>query len=81
MKKHGTRLAKFENNLPYGYEGGEWVYMPSLFKIQNDITDYEEVTEEDAEQIIRGFSLNYPVFYPHPYPTSTAQAETGALFV
>jgi hypothetical protein len=47
-----NRLAKIEDSIPYGYEGGEWVYMPSLIKIVNDLTDYEEIDESEANEII-----------------------------
>lgn len=47
------RLAKIvDRALAYGYEGGAWVYMPSLIKILFEITDYEEISEEEAREII-----------------------------
>jgi hypothetical protein len=49
------RLAKIEDNaLAYGYEGGSWVSMPDLLKIINDITDYDEISEDEANKIIGG---------------------------
>lgn len=49
------RLAKIEDNaLAYGYEGGDWVSMPDLLKIINDITDYDEISEDEANKIIGG---------------------------
>lgn len=49
------RLAKIEDNaLAYGYEGGAWVSMPDLLKIINDITDYDEISEDEANKIIGG---------------------------
>lgn len=36
----------------YGYQDGKWVDMPSLFKIENDITDYEDITEAEALEIM-----------------------------
>lgn len=49
------RLAKIEDNaVAYGYEGGSWVNMPDLLKIINDITDYDEISEDEANKIIGG---------------------------
>ena len=28
--------------------------MPGLWKIENDITDYEEISEKDAQDIMKG---------------------------
>ncbi len=36
----------------YGYVGGAWQLMPGLFKIENDITDYEDITEAQAKEIM-----------------------------
>lgn len=47
-----ARVAKISDGLPYGYEGGEWVFMPGLAKIQYDDTDYEEISEEEANKLI-----------------------------
>lgn len=48
------RIAKISDGLPYGYEGGEWVFMPGLSKIQHEDTDYEEISEEEANKLIGG---------------------------
>lgn len=48
-----TRIAKKENGLYYGYEKGKWVEMPGLIKIEFEITDYEEITKEEAERLIK----------------------------
>lgn len=46
------RIAKFVDNKPYGYENGEWVFMPTLYKIRNDVTnDYEEISKEEADRL------------------------------
>ena len=45
------RIAKFEDNLFYGYEKGDWVEMPGLIKIHFDITDYEEIDENEVEEL------------------------------
>ena len=46
------RIAKISNGDAYGYEGGEWISMPGLIKIQNEVTDYEEISEEEANKLI-----------------------------
>lgn len=48
------RIAKFDGVIPYGYdeEKNEWIEIPSLIKIKFDITDYEEITKEQAERLI-----------------------------
>ena len=33
-------------------ENGQWVEMPSLCKITYEITDYEDITEEEAMRLI-----------------------------
>lgn len=47
------RIAKFADGLYYGYEKGEWVSMPELIKIQEEITDYEEIDKAEAEKLIK----------------------------
>ena len=48
------RIAKFVDRLPYGWQDGQWVFMPSLTKIAWDVTaDYDEITEEEAMKLIR----------------------------
>ena len=47
------RVAKFVDNIPYGWDNGKWIYMPGLIKIQFEVTDYYEISKEEAEQIIR----------------------------
>ena len=37
----------------WGWGDGKWVEMPSLGKILFEITDYEEITEAEAEELIR----------------------------
>ena len=47
-------IAKFVGAIPYGYdkEKGEWVEMPNLIKIKFEDTNYEEITQEEAERLI-----------------------------
>ena len=48
-----TRLAKIEDHInPYGYVDGKWESMNSLIKILYEITDFDEITEEEAKQIM-----------------------------
>lgn len=47
------RIAKFEDRVPYGWQDGQWVFMPGLNKITWDVTaDYSEITEEEAMRLI-----------------------------
>ena len=53
--KDGDRLcslAVYSDGLPYAYKDGKWVFTPSLAKIQHEITDYEEISEEVANKLI-----------------------------
>lgn len=51
-----TRIAKIvDRSLAYGWDNGEWVEMPNLLKIINDITDFEEISKEEADVLIRGW--------------------------
>lgn len=55
LKKNGQvrRVAKIvDNAIAYGYDGANWVEMSNLMKIQNEITDYEPITENEAKKII-----------------------------
>ncbi|MBO4219406.1 MAG: hypothetical protein J5933_00575 [Clostridia bacterium] len=36
----------------WGWENGQWVKMPSLYKITYEITNYEDITEEEAMHLI-----------------------------
>ena len=47
-----TRLAKIDSGSAYGYENGRWVSMPGLVKIKFEVTDYEEISEEEAKKIM-----------------------------
>ncbi len=44
-------LVKYEDGDFYGYEDGDWEYNPAYSKILEEDTDYEEVSEEEAEKI------------------------------
>ena len=48
------RIAKFVGAVPYGWdkEKGEWVEMPRLIKIKFEITNYEEISKDEAERLI-----------------------------
>ena len=48
-----TRIAKIvDRALAYAWGDGKWVEMPGLLKIINDVTDYEEISKEEAENLI-----------------------------
>lgn len=48
-----TRVAKIEDGCcAYGWENGRWVSMPGLIKIRFEITDYEEISREEAMRFI-----------------------------
>ena len=48
-----TRVAKIEDgSCAYGWENGRWVSMPGLIKIRFEITDYEEISKEEAMRLI-----------------------------
>ena len=54
-KKGGRigRIAKIENGAcPYGWDQGRWIPMPGLIKINFDITDYQEIGEAEAFELI-----------------------------
>lgn len=36
----------------YGYVDGEWKLMPGLFKIEHEVTDYEDISEAEAKKIM-----------------------------
>jgi hypothetical protein len=46
-------VAKIEDGCcAYGWENGRWVSMPGLIKIRFEITDYEEISKEEAMRLI-----------------------------
>ena len=50
---HVSRIAKQEPwGVFWGWENGQWVEMPSLCKVTYEITDYEDITEEEAMRLI-----------------------------
>lgn len=51
-----NRIAKIESGGAYGWEAGGWKYMPGLTKIQNSVTDYEEISEAEAKALIKGMA-------------------------
>ena len=48
-----TRIAKIGDDGAYGWQDGKWVSMPGLHKIEWDITDFEDITQEAAERLIQ----------------------------
>jgi hypothetical protein len=48
------RVAKRgADRLYYGWDNGKWIEMPGLIKIEFDITNYREISKEEAERIIK----------------------------
>ena len=52
MDDKPTRLVQFEDHTPHVWENGDWKYSPAHIKVINDITDYDEVTKNDAIALI-----------------------------
>lgn len=51
------RIVKIvDRSSAYVYEDGKWVSRQSLIKILQDTTDFEEITKEEAEQLIKTIS-------------------------
>ena len=51
-----NRVAKIEGGCAYGWEAKGWEYMPGLIKIQNSMTDYEQISEAEANALIKGMA-------------------------
>ena len=47
-----TRLVKFEGTDPYRYEDKDWKFDARFTKILMEPTDYEEISEEEAEKVM-----------------------------
>lgn len=45
-------LAVISDKGSYAYKNGEWVFTPGLAKIQHEDTDYEEISEAEAKEIM-----------------------------
>ncbi len=43
-----TRLIKFEGTDPYRYENKDWIFDARFVKILLEPTNYEEISEEEA---------------------------------
>lgn len=54
LKRDGEvrRIAKISDGSAYGYEDGNWQPMQHLMKIQWDDTDFEEISKEEANNLI-----------------------------
>ena len=54
------RIARITDNWDAcGWENGKWVSMPGLLKIQHDITDYEDITEEEAMKLVADQTVKF----------------------
>ena len=49
-----TRVAKLGDDGAFGWEKGKWVEMPGLWKIEWEVTDYDDITKEEADKLIAG---------------------------
>ena len=47
------RIAKFSNCLFYSFDDGVWVENANLIRIFFEITNFEEISKEEAEKIIK----------------------------
>ena len=45
------RIAKIENGSAYAYEHGKWIPMSGLIDIQFEVTDFEEISEAEANYL------------------------------
>ena len=54
------RIARITDNWDAcGWENGKWVSMPGLLKIEHDITDYEDITEEEAMKLVADQTVKF----------------------
>ena len=52
------RLVKIEDGInAEAYINGSWSSMPNLLRIQNEDTDFEEISEGEAEKLIKEGNL------------------------
>lgn len=52
--KYGAEIIKFVDGVPYVFEDGKWAYKPQMAKIIYDVSyDYEEISEEEAQGLLR----------------------------
>ena len=52
------RLAKIEDGInAYAFVNGEWIPKQSLIKIENEITDYDSISEDEANKLIKEGNL------------------------
>ena len=49
-----TRVARLGDDGAFGWENGKWELMSGLWSIENDITNYEPISEEEANELIAG---------------------------
>ncbi len=54
-----TRIAKIcGSGGAYGWEDGKWVLMPGLRKIEWEITDFDDISKEEAERLIEAMHFD-----------------------
>ena len=47
-----TRIARLGSDGAFGWDGFRWVEIPGLCKIEWEVTDYDDITKEEAEKLI-----------------------------
>lgn len=47
-----TRIARLGNDGAYAWINGKWEVMNGLWSIENDITDFEPISEAEAKKYI-----------------------------
>ena len=51
--KLGRVAKRTEGKKYYGWDNGKWILMPQLRSMEYDITNFEEITKEEAYRIIK----------------------------
>lgn len=46
------RIAKIVGSSAFAYEEGQWIPMQGLIRIRYDDTDFDEISEEEANKLI-----------------------------
>lgn len=49
-----TRIARLGEDGAFGWVNGKWELMSGLWKIENEVTDYEPISEEEANKLTAG---------------------------
>lgn len=46
-----TRIARLGDDGAYAWKNGKWELMSGLWKIENEVTDYESISEAEAKKL------------------------------